>query len=80
MANLAKLKEQYLSNNRITDITPLVSITNLEPLEIRETQVTDVTPIAGLNKLTELHLKGNKIAEGQQAMLKKALPNCKILF
>ena len=42
--------------------------------------ITDLSPLAELKGLKELTLTGNPIPNGQKAMLKKALPNCEIIY
>ena len=68
----------FLRERRITDVTPLAELTKLTELDIRVNKITDLTPLAGLSNLTELHLEDNPIPLDQKAMLRKALPNCKI--
>jgi Leucine-rich repeat (LRR) protein len=52
-----------LSNNRITDISPLAELTNLQTLRLNENQITDISPLAELTELTELYLSENRIAD-----------------
>ena len=80
LAGLTRLEELYLNNNQITDPKPLEGLTNLTRLDLDCNQITDLTPLAGLTKLTKLELGYNPIPDAQKAMLKKALPNCKIRF
>ena len=73
--------ELDLSRNLIKDVTPLAGLTKLELLWLHDcNQITDLTPLAGLTKLIRLNLDGNPIPDDQKAMLRKALPNCKIYF
>ena len=48
--------------------------------DLENNQISDLSPLAGLTNLNILFLKDNPIPEDQKAMLKKALPNCEILF
>jgi len=64
----------------LIDMTPLKGLTNLEHLFLASNKITDLTPLAGLTNLTKLHLEDNPIPLDQMAMLRKALPNCKIYF
>ena len=75
--NLTRL---FLAGNQVGDLTPLAGMTGLTALNLRQNQVSDVTPLANLTKLTELNLSANKIADDQKEMLRKALPDCPILF
>jgi Leucine-rich repeat (LRR) protein len=52
-----------LSNNQITDITPLVGLTNLTSLSLHDAQITDLTQLAGFTNLTILGLGGNQITD-----------------
>ena len=75
--NLTKL---YLAGNQVADLTPLAGLTDLKYLNLVDNRFTDVTPLAKLTNLRDLWLVGNEIADDQQAMLKTALPRCKIKF
>ena len=48
-----------LTENNITDLTPLAGLTKLEILYLWENWITDVTPLAGLTKLKVLELGWN---------------------
>ena len=63
LAELTKLEELDLWNNRITDVSPLAKLTNLEELDLWGNQITDVTPLAGLKNLTKLVLVGNQVTD-----------------
>ena len=77
LVSLEKMAEGF---NQITDLSPLTGLTKLWPLWLHGNLITDLTPLAGLTKLEDLYLFENPIPEDQKAMLKKALPNCKITF
>ena len=49
-------------------------------LDLTENNITDLTPLAGLTELDQLWLTDNPIPEDQKTMLRKALPNCRIVF
>ena len=49
-------------------------------LDLSDNQITDLSPLKGLTKLYFLSLYDNEISEEQEAMIKKALPNCEIEF
>ncbi|HAZ43735.1 MAG TPA: hypothetical protein DDW76_10405 [Cyanobacteria bacterium UBA11369] len=51
-----------MSNNQISDVSPLRSLTNLTILLLDNNQISDVTPLQSLNKLRKLQLGGNPIA------------------
>ncbi|MEG4878875.1 leucine-rich repeat domain-containing protein, partial [Microcoleus sp. CZ3-B4] len=53
----------YLSNNQISDITPLQSLTNLTHLNLYGNQISDITPLQSLTNLTNLYLHCNQISD-----------------
>ena len=55
-------------------------MTGLKYLNLVGNQITEARPLAKLTNLRDLWLVGNEIADGQQAMLKTALPRCEIKF
>lgn len=63
----------------VSDLTPLADLGHLKELHLAGTQVSDVTPLAGLKNLVSLDLTSTQVSEEQVEMLRKALPNCKIL-
>ncbi len=80
LAGLTELTKLDIRGNKITDLTPLAGLTKLTKLFAASNKITDLTPLAGLTNLTKLHLEDNPIPLDQMAMLRKALPNCKIYF
>jgi Leucine-rich repeat (LRR) protein len=66
-----------LSCKKISDVTPLASLTNLTWLDLGYNQVSDVTPLASLTNLTRLYLDFNPVREGKVA-LETALKGCRI--
>jgi internalin A len=61
------------SNNSISDISPLETLTNLSTLNLQYNRIQDVSPLAGLTNLTVLLLKGNAITD--YSPLKDLYPN-----
>ena len=55
--------ELRLSYNNITDISPLVGLSNLTRLELVVCDVTDISPLAGLSNLMDLRLSYNNITD-----------------
>jgi internalin A len=49
-------------------------------LDLAGNQISDLSPLAGLTNLEVLGLSGNPFSEDQIEMLKKALPNCRIIY
>ena len=69
-----------LFRNEISDITPLEGLTNLIVLSLNNNKISDVTPLTELTSLMLLGLDENPIPTDQKAMLRKALPECEIIF
>ena len=51
----------YMYNNRISDITPVSGLTNLNYLSLGGNQISDISAVTGLTNLTILWLYGNQI-------------------
>ena len=51
---------------------------NATRLDLDADQITDLSPLAGLTNLRRLDFHGYQISDEEWAMLRKALPNCKI--
>jgi len=80
LRGLTHLEHLLLASNQITDLTPLATLTELTNLSLADNMISDVTPLTELTNLTELDLRNNPIPPDQQAILRKALPNCRILL
>jgi internalin A len=52
-----------LSDNKISDIKPLASLTKLTFLNLSDNKISDIKPLASLTKLTSLNLSDNKISD-----------------
>jgi len=52
-----------LSNNRITDVSPLSRLTRLEWVVLDDNNISDITPLANLTSLTKLGLSVNQIGD-----------------
>ena len=48
--------EVQCEHSDVSDLTPLVGLSNLERLDLTATRTADLTPLAGLSKLKELDL------------------------
>ena len=57
------LKELYLVNNDISDLSPLEDLTGLTRLSFRHNEVSDLSPLSGLSNLTWLELGDNAISD-----------------
>ncbi len=60
---LSALTALNLSSNEISDIKPLVSLTNLKNLSLYNNQIRDIKTLTSLTNLTVLSLGGNKITD-----------------
>ena len=69
-----------LSFNRIQDLSPLAALSNLESLDLRSNQISSLNPLLRMKQLKKLDLSGNPLDQTQIEELKKALPDCEILF
>jgi small GTP-binding protein len=49
--------------SRITDLSLIQGLTNINSLGLRLSQITDLSPIQGLSNLTALDLRGNQITD-----------------
>ena len=67
--NLTGLRDLFLRGNRITDLTPLATLTELTRLDLNANasaegvRLRDLTGLAGLGKLTVLDLGSNRVAD-----------------
>ncbi len=57
------LKSLNLSDNTISDLSPLMNLQNLEQLTITANQVSDLRPLMGLTALRRLDAAGNNIGD-----------------
>lgn len=64
---IAKLRHleklECWNNRRITDISPLVNLTELTVLDLEGCRISDIAPLANLTHLTVLKLRGNRIID-----------------
>jgi internalin A len=60
---LSSIEELDLSNNKISDIKPLQSLTNLTRLYLGGNQIKDIKPLESLTNLTGLYLNKNQISD-----------------
>ncbi|GMW03761.1 MAG: hypothetical protein AMXMBFR84_48950 [Candidatus Hydrogenedentota bacterium] len=54
-----------LSNNPVSDITPLTNLNNLKTLNLDQTSVFDLAPLAGLTQLNSLSVCGAAVTDIQ---------------
>ncbi|PSB46542.1 leucine-rich repeat domain-containing protein [filamentous cyanobacterium Phorm 6] len=60
---LSSMTELDLSNNRISDISSLGSLTNLTTLQLRNNRISDISSLGSLTNLTTLSLYFNGITD-----------------
>ena len=60
---LSRISMLDLRHNKISDIKPLASLTNLEWLSLSDNKISDIKPLASLTKLTFLNLDKNQIID-----------------
>jgi internalin A len=51
-----------MSNNKISDIKPLQSLTGLMSLKLEKNQITDIKPLQSLTKLRYVYFSGNPMS------------------
>lgn len=62
LENAVNLRFLDLSNNQISDLTPLASLgATLETLDLENNDILDITPLSGLVFLRNVNLCGNRI-------------------
>ena len=58
------LEQLFLSDNRISNLSPLAGLTGLERLDLNFNGInTNLSPLAGLTGLKQLFLKGNNLSD-----------------
>jgi len=75
LGSLSNLSWLYLSNNEITDISPLTSLTGLMWLYLEGNQIEDSSPFNSLTGLTELVIERDPLTDISPLL---ALPNADI--
>ena len=63
LAGLTGLKELYLFNNEVTDISALAGLTGVTRLALDSNDISDISPVAGLSNLKWMNLNNNKISD-----------------
>ncbi len=58
--NLTKVD---LSDNNISDISPVAGLTNLDWIDLEGNNISDISPVGGLTSLTGLFLESNNISD-----------------
>jgi hypothetical protein len=77
----SKIKVINLTDNNISNIDNIVKLKNLEVLFLYGCWLTKLPGnISEMKNLRELGLTGNKLDKGEFERIKKALPNCRIVY
>ncbi|EPB7495617.1 InlB B-repeat-containing protein, partial [Listeria monocytogenes] len=58
-----KAYELNISNNQISDITPLASMKDMNTLNISNNQISDITPLASMKDMNTLNISNNQISD-----------------
>lgn len=75
--SLLGVTEIDLSRSKISDLSPLITLSHITRLNLSENQITDLTPVSTLTNLTRLNLSSNLI---QDLSPLTDLPNLQILL
>ena len=54
---------RWINSSSVSDLSPLVGLTNLTVLRLEDTSISDISPVTGLTNLTRLWLGGNDITD-----------------
>jgi internalin A len=63
LCELNKLRNLYLGNNKITDVTPLNKLKNLNILILEYNSISELSSLSGSDNLTYLHVGYNKLCD-----------------
>ena len=67
-----------LDDTKVSDLSLLADLKNLDVLGLASTRVSDLSPLAELKNLKRLWLSDSLVSEEQVQELRLALPNCEI--
>ena len=56
----ARVDDEWVNSNHISDLSPLTRLTNLTYLDLTSNRISSISTISNLAKLTQLHLGGNQ--------------------
>ncbi len=63
LSGLTGLRRLRLAENRISDVSSLAGVINLERLDLPRNEIVDISPLSGLTGLRELYLHANRISD-----------------
>lgn len=78
-ANRLMIKNLNLSQNSITDITPISTMYNLESLDVSYNMISSEYPFLGLSNLKTLNVSGTMLSETQVNLIKSTLTGCTVI-
>lgn len=79
IAELTKLKNLTLSENRLTSVAPLENLSDLTFLHLGGNNIEDISPLSGLSSLKTLYLDGNPIRDFAPLRALKSLTTLSIV-
>ena len=79
LSDLTNLKYLFIRHTQVSDLSPLAGLTDLGCFYLSNTPVSDLRPVAGLKKLWRLYFDRCPVGDEQTAMIRAALPECKIV-
>ena len=74
-----KTLQLNLSETKVTNLSPLKGLTNLQELNLYGTKVTDLSPLKELMKLQQLKLRETQVPDSAIEELQKAIPKLRII-
>ena len=63
LSKMPNLKQIFISMQRITDVSPLADLQNLEVVDLKNNPVTDISPLGGLKFLKRVTLFDTRITD-----------------
>ena len=76
IAKLTELTSLKLSDNKISDISPLKKLSSIRTLHLDGNEIKDFSPLYGLDSLSMLTIGDMDIKQSQLKKLKEELPDC----
>lgn len=63
LSGMSNLQRVSLNNNKLTDISFLKNLVNVESLNLSKNSISDINALASMNKLNNIYLQDNKIID-----------------
>ncbi|MGY8768993.1 MAG: leucine-rich repeat domain-containing protein [Pirellulales bacterium] len=80
LAKLVNLRHLTLETPKANDLTPLGKLINLQFLTLKTPKAKDLSPLLQLSNLEYLNIQDVEFTIAELDKLKKALPNCEIVY